>query len=336
VSREEISRARADAIEIRSPNAWATVAVETRGSFGPRDVDRLLGGLGRILRALSPGISVLVVAPWLSPRTRELLRAEGVNYLDLTGNAWVRLDTPALYLDTHGAARNPEPAPRGKPRVRGPKAARLIRFLVDTRPPYGVTETAAATQLAPGYVSRLLDALDDDALVERTRRGRVDSVDVGALIRRWAESYDVFSTNDARTFLARGGAGRALPALAGTRNGGRVALTGSFAAVRLAPVAAPALLCAYVEDVDAVAAQLDLIPADEGGNVALLRPFDAVVWERHSEHDGVVHVAPSQVAVDCLTGNGRMPAEGEAVLEWMLANENAWRLGSLKRNSSRS
>jgi hypothetical protein len=317
------------AIEIRAPNVHSTLAVEARRSFGPRDVERLLGGLVRTLRQLAPYVSVLVVAPWLSPRTRELLTAEGVNYLDLSGNALVRLDNPALYLETRGAARDPQPASRGKPRVRGPKAGRLIRFLIDVRPPYGVTDTAAATQLAPGYVSRLLDALDDDALVERTRRGRVDSVDVGALIRRWAESYDVFSTNNARTFLARGGGGRALPSLADIRNGGRVAVTGSFAAVRLAPVAAPALLCAYVEDVDAVATRLDLIPADEGGNVALLRAFDAVVWERHTEHDGVVHVAPSQVAIDCLTGNGRMPAEGAAVLEWMLANEDAWRLESL-------
>ena len=29
------------------------------------------------------------------------------------------------------------------------------------------------------------------------------------------------------------------------------------------------------------------------------------------------YVAPSQAVVDCLTGTGRMPAEGEAVLEWM-------------------
>ena len=30
-----------------------------------------------------------------------------------------------------------------------------------------------------------------------------------------------------------------------------------------------------------------------------------------------------------LTGNGRMPSEGEALLNWMLANEQEWRLNSL-------
>jgi hypothetical protein len=41
------------------------------------------------------------------------------------------------------------------------------------------------------------------------------------------------------------------------------------------------------------------------------------------------YVAPTQVALDCLSGNGRMPAEGEAVLSWLEANEAAWRVPSL-------
>ncbi len=317
------------AIEVRGQNSYATVAVEARRSLGPRDVDRLFGSVGRTLRALSPFIPILVVAPWLSARTRELLAAEGVNYLDLTGNARIRLDNPALFVQTEGAARDPSPAPRAKARVRGPKAGRLIRTLIDVRPPYGVRELSDATGLAPGYVSRLLDALDDEALIERSRRGRVESVDIGGLLRRWAESYDVFSSNDAATFLAPRGAARTLPLLAEPPASERAAVTGSFAAVRLAAVAAPTLLCVYCDDVDALASALELIPADEGANVVLLRPFDAVVWQRTDEQEGIRYVAPSQAAIDCLTGNGRMPAEGEALLEWMLANEQQWRLGSL-------
>jgi hypothetical protein len=62
----------------------------------------------------------------------------------------------------------------------------------------------------------------------------------------------------------------------------------------------------------------------------LLRPFDPIVFARTRIEDGLRYAAPSQVAVDCLTGNGRMPAEGEALLRWMQANEPAWRLGSLR------
>lgn len=321
---------RADAaVEIGSPGVYATLAIEAKRSLGPREVAGLFGRVGRTLRALDPGIPILLVAPWLSPRTRDLLAGEGINYLDLTGNALVQLESPALFIQSQGADRDPSPAPRGKARIRGPKAGRLIRTLVDVRPPYGVRELAEATGLAPGYVSTLLNALDDDALLERSRRGRVESVDIAGLLRRWTENYELFSSNDASTFLAPRGVTRALSALAGLSELGPSVVTGSFAAVRYAPVAAPALLIVYNETPAALAAALEMIPADSGTNVIVLRPFDPVVWERTIEADGVRYVAPSQAAADCLTGNGRMPSEGEALLKWMLEDEQAWRLSSL-------
>lgn len=323
-------RGRPDAaITIDAPSVFATLAVEAKPSLGPRDVAGLFGSLARTLRALSPNIPILVVTSWLSPRTRELLAAEGVNYLDLTGNALVRIENPALFIQSQGAERDPSPAPRGKARARGPKAARLIRTLVDVRPPYGVRDLSLATGLAAGYVSRLLDALDDDVLIGRTRRGGVESVEIAGLLRRWAESYDLFRSNDARSYLAARGAPDALARLADLPTTARTAVTGSFAAVRLSAVAAPALLTVYSDDIAAVADALDLLPADQGANVALLRPFDEVVWRGTQSDGGVPYVAPSQAAVDCLTGNGRMPAEGAALIDWLGDNESAWRLESL-------
>lgn len=315
-------------IDLRAPNGTSTTfAVEAKQSFSPRDVELLSVGLSRTIRSIAGHIPILVVAPWLSARTRELLVRDNINFLDLTGNAFIKLENPALYVKADGATRNPQPAPRGRATVRGPKAARLIRLLVDVQPPYGVSEIAAVTGLAAGYVSRLLDALDREALIERARRGRVEEADIAGLLRRWAESYDIFNTNEASFFLAPSGAKEALTQLAGAT---QVAVTGSFAALRLAPVAAPALLIVYSGDIDTVAGELGLLPADEGANVVLLRAFDEVAWERGSEDSGVRYVAPSQAAVDCLTGNGRMPAEGEALIAWMTENEPRWRLPSIE------
>lgn len=316
------------AIDLRSPSGtYTTIAVEARKRFGPRSVDELLGGLARTLRLLAGNISILVVAPWLSDRTQERLRQEGINYLDLTGNALVRLDNPTLFIETQGARKDPAPLSRGRTRLQGPKAARLVRTLVDIRPPYGVRELASATGLTAGYVSRLLDTLDDEALIQRSPRGGVGSVDFQGLLRRWADSYEIFRTNAAVTYLSPQGAGQTLRRLGSMER--RTAVTGSFAAVRLEAVAGPALLTFYSDDSGSVAETLELIPTDHGANIAILNPFDPVVWERASQEDGVAYVAPSQVAVDCLTGNGRMPAEGEAVLRWMTEHEALWRLDAL-------
>jgi hypothetical protein len=45
----------------------------------------------------------------------------------------------------------------------------------------------------------------------------------------------------------------------------------------------------------------------------------------------VPSVPVNQIALDCLTGNGRMPQEGEALLDWMAEDEGRWRLPSLSK-----
>jgi hypothetical protein len=256
-----------------------------------------------------------------------MLAADNLNFLDLTGNARISLDNPVVFIESAGAARNPEPAPRGRASIRGAKAARLVRVLADVRPPYGVRELAGAAELTAGYVSRLLDALDRDALIVRGRRGRVEEVDVAALLRAWAQVYDVFRREVASAYVAPKGAAQALEQLAEVPV--QTLVTGSFAVARLAPVAVPAMLAVYCDDVPAVAADLNLLAADEGANVTLLRPFDDAVWKRASQTQGVEYAAPSQVVVDCLTGNGRMPSEGEALLAWMVEHQDDWRAATL-------
>ena len=319
-------------LEIQGPQeqGGASLMVEPKRVLTPRDAERLFSGTARRYRQLNPSPPVLVVAPWLSTRTCAVLAADDINYLDLTGNVRISLENPPLFIISTGASRDPAPTDRGKARVRGPKAGRLVRFLIDVAPPYNVTQVAAATQLAPGYASRLLQALDSEALIERERRGQVISVDVPGLIRRWTEGYDVLKTNGASSYVAPNGPKSILEQFAQSSMPSAVAVTGSFAAVRLAPVAGPALLIAYCADVDAVATQLGLLPADRGSNVVLLHPFDPVVWEGTTTDDGVTYVATAQIAIDCLTGNGRMPSEGEALLSWMEEDESRWRVPSLQ------
>lgn len=319
-------------LSLKGPNnsTIAAIAVEEKQSISPRGVLDLLVGV-RTARNMGAHLPLLVVAPWISRRTQELLAEQGLSYIDMTGNALLRIDNPPLYMQAEGAARNPAPKERGRAQLRGAKAARLIRLLADIRPPYGLGELAEATGLAPGYVSRLLDSLYREALIERPPRGPVESVDLVGLLRRWASSYDVFESNDAQAFIAPSGVDELLANLADKAAAEpKLYITGSIAAARLAPVTAPAMLLAYCDAPAEVASRLGLLEADEGANVTLLRPFDPVVWQRGSSEGGLSFAAPSQIAVDCLTGNGRMPAEGEALLQWMVANEEAWRDRSLQ------
>lgn len=318
-------------ISLRGPNGTiSTIIVEEKKSVSPRSVLSQLSPRVRSARDLGAHLPLLVVAPWLSERTQALMAEADINYLDLTGNALLRIENPPFFLQTTGARRNPSPGKRPAAMLRGVKASRVIRLLLDVRPPYGVLEIAEATGLNRGYVSRLLKALYREGLIEREPRGPVESVDVPALVRRWAEGYDTFRTNNAEGFIATAGIESLLARLAGNPGlGTRAVITGSFAASRLAPIASPALLLLYCDSPQLLSADLDLLPAEEGANLMVLKPFDPVVFDRTRIEKGLRYAAPSQIAVDCLGGNGRMPAEGEALLDWMAVGESSWRLPSL-------
>ena len=81
----------------------------------------------------------------------------------------------------------------------------------------------------------------------------------------------------------------------------------------------------YSDNPAQLADHLDLRPVDSGANVMLARPAYDAVYDRRSTIDGLVMVAPSQAAVDLMTGPGRNPAEGESLLDWMEANIERWR-----------
>ncbi len=59
-----------------------------------------------------------------------------------------------------------------------------------------------------------------------------------------------------------------------------------------------------------VGRQLGLLRTDQGADVLLLRASNPVVFERTRLVDGTRHVGLSQLAIDCLSGSGRMLSRG--------------------------
>ena len=263
-----------------------------------------------------------MVSPYLSASVRERLRASGLGYVDLTGNARLTLRSPGLHIETTGADSNPDPSRRPTRSLRGPKAGRVIRALCDSREPGGVRDLAANTGLDPGYVSRILALLDREELVERGARGRVLRVDWERLLRRWAQDVPFEMRGQAAFYLEP----RGLPTLLGRLppSGLRYVLTGSLAASRLAPIAPPRLASIYVESLERAADGWSLRPAEAGGNVVLVVPTDDWAFAGATTVEAISYAAPSQVAADLLTSPGRGPAEAEELIRWMSANEEKW------------
>jgi hypothetical protein len=294
----------------------ADLEVQVKARLFPRDIPELSRRLDGAVERRG-----LIMTEFLTPSAKRRLAEENVNYLDLTGNVRLILSRPGLFIETEGAATDPNPPEKGGRSLRGAKAGRIVRALCDFPPPPSVSDLALKAGVDISYASRLLEWLAREGLVTRVSRGRVETIDRQRMIRRWADDYSVFKSNEAQSFLDPRGIANLLRQLPASRI--RYAVTGSLAANRLAPVAPARLAMVYLDDPDQAADDLNLTATDTGANVMLLTPFDEVVFDRTRIDEGLTYVAPSQAAVDLLTSPGRSPAEGEAVLAWMTRNQPA-------------
>jgi hypothetical protein len=297
----------------------AVVAVEVKRNVQPRDIERMLAQVRRY-----PADAALIMAPYLTDRARELIQTSGSGYADATGNLRLALRRPAVFITSSGESSDPWRTKRPVRSLKGAVAGRGIRALCDFRPPYGVRELAARANMIPGTLSRLLVFLEEEALIRRDGRGRVDDVDWPALLRRWTADYSFSESNETQGFLEPRGLAELERKLVASSL--RYAVSGSLATRSTSPVAPPRLGVVYVEAISRAAAELQLTPTDSGINVILAEPFDSVVFERQrSDQGGLKCAALPQVAVDLMTGPGRSPSEAEALIRWMQDNEDAWR-----------
>ena len=322
------------AIEVTDPEgASATIIVEAkRRPIEARQVSQLLDNWQRMLLPQSrenfgpaSNLSYMIVAPFLGPSAKERLSEGGISFADATGNVRFVTSRPAIFIEAQGETRNPwrENVPLRSLRGRG--AGRVVRGLLDYRPPFGTRELAALTRSSVASISRVVDLLDREAILYReVSRGPIVTVEWERLIRRWAADYDFLNANRMIPSLEPRGIPRLFEKLRDADF--KYAITGSFAAVRLAPVAEPRLAIIYAENPDAAMSHLGLRPADTGANVLIGQPFDPVVFDRTQCADGITYARVTQVAADLMKGPGRGPAEAESLVEWMHSNEDLWQL----------
>lgn len=320
VRRDEVAPERVDCLAtLAAPDGSSiTLIIAYKDRIEPRSVPQLFSGVQDTLS----GVRVLV-APFLTPGVRERLAQAEIGYVDLTGNVRLVAERPGLFICTAGLDKNPLPERRGAVSFRGAKAGRLIRALCDFMPPLGVRDLANRARVDPGYVSRLVQLADAEALITRAPRGPVLTVDWRRLLRRWVEDYAPFERRRVQAFLAPRGLAAAEERL--RQSSLRYAITGAMAAAKLAPVAIPRLLTCYVDDPKSGSEILGLRRAEVGANVLLMSPFDSVVYERGQEQQELKLAAISQVCADLLASAGRGPAEAEAFMRWMADHEHVWR-----------
>ncbi len=327
-------RYRADAVVTITARggARATLYAEVKRSVVTRDLPAMVEQVQTYIdAAASPRqeeVKPLIVARYLAPPLQQWLTDRGIPYADAAGNIRVSLREPALFVRDVGAQRDPWRGPgRPKGNLTGASAARVVRALVDFRPPYTVPGLMKLAGTPSGNTYRAVDFIEEQDLLTRADDGKITGVRWRALLERWSKDYSFSKLAAGNTYLAPRGLPDLMRRLAGLTDddeAGRYAVTGSLATPKWEVYASAKNAMIYSEKPDELAACADLRRVDTGANVLIARAADAA-FDRTQRLDQVVIVSPSQAAVDLLTAPGRGPEEGRALLDWMEKNEPDWR-----------
>lgn len=184
------------AINVVRETFEADVELTVPTQDGPRDVVVEItwgtqGALARKywhMRSLARGPVVLGL-PYVDTTTARHLRAEGIPFIDASGNAWI--DLPGFYVEIEGRRPVMEKPDRRRAGIGELSAAGLrVAFVVLIDPSLlgqPVRTIAQAARVSTGSAQAALASMAEDGLIVRGRAGRLK--DPKALTRTWLSGY---------------------------------------------------------------------------------------------------------------------------------------------------
>jgi hypothetical protein len=273
---------------------------------------------------------LLLVTDYTNRALREACEELGIGYIDKLGWALITIDEPPIFIRTEGTDR---PAPKRASevtRLNGIAVGRIVRTLLETRPPIGVRDLAKrASVKSPGSVSKLLPTLEAANAIERDPSGQIVEVRRRTLLERWTQDYGFLTGN--RTvvdYLAPRGLNSVLERLT-TLPG--VCVTGAFAGndylnAQTVPVVPATRLSMYATDPSHLATELGLVEMDRtSSNVLVAMPRDPELVASPQRRHSNLPLAPlPHVLADLITLPGRESLLADQIMDQLAQSDPMW------------
>jgi hypothetical protein len=308
------ARGCADAMaQVQLPNGKrVTLTIEECPSGQPRSVRMAINNL-LLLRQQYPKAYPIVVAPYISPESAEIICREGVGYLDQAGNA--RLTFGHVYIRRDGYP-NRHVKRRDLRSLYSPKAERVLRSLLLEPKRLWRLETLAKTAgVSLGQASNVKRLLEDREWLARDAAGLVLK-QPQKLLDEWAANHR-FTRNAVHDYYSLDPMPQSEANLAAacSRLEARYAFTGFSSAARLAPMVRYQRATAYVVGAEGVAESIGFKAVSSGANISLIEPNDEGVLAGATEIDGIRITSAVQTYLDLRSLKGRGEEAAQAVLE---------------------
>lgn len=324
------SQGRADAIATLTspggPSASLDVVIKRWTTAPTSSVAGVLAGVQRT--TTNP---VLLVTDYTNRPLRQTCEDLGISYLDNAGWAFITVDNPPIFIRTEGTDR---PAPRVRnevTRLNGPAVGRIIRALLEVKPPIGVLDLAKRAGVkSAGSVSKLLPTLSAAGAIDRDDGGRIVDVRRRALLDRWTQDYSFLNGNGiVFDFLAPRGLGPVLEAVSKRSD---LCVTGAFAGraylgTSTIPVVPAITLSLYAGESRRLGDDLGLVRIDrQSSNVIIAAPRDAELLASPERREDDLPLVPlPQVLADLLTLPGRESLLAEQLMDQLAESDPRWK-----------
>lgn len=307
-------------LELSRQGREQVLVVEVRSSGQPRVARDAIGQLS-IYKKYYPDSYGVFMAPYVSPKSADLLSSEGIGYMDLAGNC--RLEFGDVFIRIEGK-RNPYPERRDIKTIFSPKASRIIRvLLLDPGKTWRMEELSRIAGASIGLADKVKKVLLEREWAEKDKNGfRLSTYD--EILREWSSCYS-YRNNDVFDFYSL----KEEPAIEKdisrfcAKSGIRFALTLFSGASRIAPYTRYQRVFAYVEErLDEITEVLGLKSAATGPNISLMLPYDSGVFYKSKKYDSIAVVSPIQLFLDLKSYKGR----GEEAAEFLFSEviEPSW------------
>lgn len=296
-------------LEVEAPDESSVAfAIAARLTFTGRDI----GPVVTNLRQWSDrqGALPLVVARFLSSTVRETLAEKGVSYVDACGNVSVVSTAPAIVVARPGLDRDPWRRATTRASLRGEPAARVVRTLCDFEVPILISDLIELSGASPGATYRVLDMLIEEGLADKGERGWIESVEIQALLRRWAADWAAAESRFALRFESEDGLDATLKRLARQPKDSYV-LGGGHAAALATDTRSPRFAVIHCEDAAGMVQQLHARPAGRSNSADLIihgRGLQSAAAGSTTVRS-IVHAGPTQAYADLILSGDRAAAE---------------------------
>lgn len=261
----------------------------------------------------------VVASQFLGERSRDVLKKEGVSYLDLAGNFYLNL--PNVYAERI-VDKNPFSKTRPLKNIFAPVSSRITRaMLIEPKRAWNISDLSKTTEVSIGQTYNVLEAMAAENLARKNDDGKWIVEDPTALLDAWKEFYPTYENRKYTFFSYAANAGIDMVWEASNQARLPYFALGFFSgADMIAPfIRGLSKVQFYVSDRQAVEQWKDALQLKEvqsGGNVEMYIPYDrGVFYKPQAVSRGQKSTVPVVSNVQLYMDLFNNPARGEEAAE---------------------